>query len=424
MKNVLVFPCGTEIGLEINRALGDSKHFRLIGASSVDDHGKYVYKNYVSGLPFVDAVTFIDELNKVIELNNIDFVIPSHDSAVLKMAENERIIKATVITSPAETCRICRSKQKTHDLFANLIASPHHYRLTDEMAFPVFLKPDVGQGTKGTYVANSKEEISFYIQKDPTLLIMEYLPGKEYTVDCFTDRNGKLLFAEGRERARISNGISVNSKPVNNVQFHQIAEIINKTLSFQGAWFYQVKERTSGELALMEISPRIAGTMALFRVCGVNFIELSLFDRMGADISILYNKLDIEIDRALSSKFTIKHNYNTVYIDFDDTLIVDNLVNTSVIKYLYQVRNSGKKIILLSKHRRNIEDSLKQFAISNFLFNEIIVIKDGEEKSDFITDMNSIFIDDSFAERKKVFDKLHIPVFSLDSVESLLSWKV
>ena len=45
-KNILVFPCGSEIALELYRALVHSKHFNLIGASSVDDHGRFVYHNY------------------------------------------------------------------------------------------------------------------------------------------------------------------------------------------------------------------------------------------------------------------------------------------------------------------------------------------------------------------------------------------
>lgn len=423
MKNILVFPCGTEIGLEVNRALVDSKHFTLFGANSVNDHGKYVYKNYVAGLPFIDTSNFIEEINKIIELHNIDFIIPAHDSAVSKMVENQNIIDATVITSCAETCRICRSKRKTYKLFEKLIPTPKVYSVTDKMSFPVFLKPHVGQGSKGTYMVNTREEIDFYLQKDSTLLALEYLPGKEYTVDCFTDKNGRLLFAEGRERVRIYNGISVNSKPVNDTRFQEIAEIINRTLSFQGVWFYQVKEGTTGELVLMEIAPRIAGTMALFRASGVNFIQLSLFDRMGIEVSILHNKLDIEIDRALFARFSVKHDYDCVYIDFDDTIIVDNSVNTNIMKFLYQSRNMGKKIILLSKHKQDIKESLKKFTISDLLFNEIIVLEENEEKTDYITSMSSIFIDDSFAERKKVFDKLHIPVFALDTVESLLCWK-
>ncbi len=420
MKNVLVFPCGSEIGLEINRALEYSKHFTLFGANSVDDHGKYVYKNYVAGLPFIDASNFIDEINKIIELHNIDFIIPAHDSAVLKMAENQNIIKATVITSCAKTGRICSSKRKTYQLFEKLIPTPKVYSISDKMSFPIFLKPDVGQGSKGTYKVNTKDEVDFYLKKDQTLLLLEYLPGKEYTIDCFTDKNGTLLFAAGRERVRIYNGISVNSKPVIHAQFERIAEIINKTLSFRGVWFFQVKERANGELVLMEIAPRIAGTMALFRAEGVNFIQLSLFDRMGIEVSILHNKLNIEIDRALFARFSIRNDYACVYIDFDDTIIVNNSVNTNMMKFLYQSKNLCKEIILLSKHKQDIKESLKKFAISDLLFDEIIVLKENEKKSDYITNINSIFIDDSFAERKEVFDKLHIPVFALDAVESLL----
>jgi hypothetical protein len=292
------------------------------------------------------------------------------------------------------------------------------------MDFPVFLKPDVGQGTKGTYIAETKEEVDLYLKKDPTLLVLEYLPGKEYTVDCFTDKNGELLFAEGRERIRIYNGISVNSKQVNASKFQQMAEIMNRTLSFQGAWFYQVKERANGEMVLMEIAPRIAGTMALFRALGVNFIQLSLFDRMGLEVSILNNKLDIEIDRALFSRFSIKVNYAYVYVDLDDTLIADDAVNMNIITFLYQARNMGKKIILLSKHNKNIKETLSRFAISHLLFDEIIPLDQDKNKSGYMKHLDSILIDDSFAERKEVFDTLNVPVFGLDAVESLLLWKV
>ncbi|MDR3423605.1 MAG: ATP-grasp domain-containing protein [Alphaproteobacteria bacterium] len=420
MKNVLVFPCGTEIGLEIHRSLKFSRHFKLFGASSVDDHGKYVYENYTVGLPFVDADDFIEKINVIVETCNIDFIIPAHDSVVLKLIENQSLIKADVVTSCIETCRTCRSKKETYKLFSEIIPTPEVYDPFDTMRFPVFLKPDIGQGSKGTFRAETKGDVDYYLEKDPSLLVLEYLPGKEYTVDCFTDKKGELLFAEGRERARIYNGISVNSKPAQNARFHEVAEIINKTLSFQGVWFYQVKERANGELVLMEIAPRVAGTMALFRAYGVNFIQLNLFDRMGLGISILRNNMDAEIDRALCSKFKIKNDYDSVYIDFDDTIIINNRVNTNVISFLYQSRNAGKNIVLLSRHKLDIKESLQKFAISPLLFDEIIILDENKKKSDFIASGKSIFIDDSFAERKEVSEKRNIPVFALDAVEALL----
>lgn len=423
-RNVLVYPCGSEVGLEINRALSYSTHFNLYGANNIDDHGKFVYSNYINIIACPEKDGFIEELNALIAEYKIDFVIPAHDSTIVFMAEHDALINAEIITSDPETCRLCRSKRNTYLKFDNIIPTPVVYQLRDAFQFPIFLKPDVGQGSRGTYIAHNQEEVDFHYNKDPTLLFLEYLPGKEYTIDCFTDKEGTLLFAEGRVRNRISNGISVNSWHVKNEQFQRIATLINQTLSFRGVWFFQVKERADGEMVLMEISPRIAGTMALFRAMGINFILLSLFDRMNYKVSVMHNNFGSEIDRALFARYHIDAQYNYVYVDFDDTIIVDNVVNTTLMKFLYQCLNEEKKIILITKHLYNILDTLNKFAISPLIFQEIIQLTSIEQKINFIKHSDAIFIDDSFEERKCVARAYQIPTFGLDAIESLLCWKV
>jgi len=80
---VLVFPCGSVVGVEINFALRNALTVEVFGASSIDDHGIYVYKNHIKDLPNISEENFIYEFNKVIKSNNIDFVIPTHDSIAL-----------------------------------------------------------------------------------------------------------------------------------------------------------------------------------------------------------------------------------------------------------------------------------------------------------------------------------------------------
>ena len=96
-------------------------------------------------------------------------------------------------------------------------------------------------------------------------------------------------------------------------------------------------------------------------------------------------------------------------------------VNSMLMTFLYQSRNAGKDIILLTKHAADIAQSLDRYAISPQLFSEIIHLEQGEDKTPYIRP-DSIFIDDSFAERKAVHDKCGVPVFDLDMVESLLDW--
>ena len=55
---------------------------------------------------------------------------------------------------------------------------------------------------------------------------------------------------------------------------------------------------------------------------------------------------------------------------------------------------------------------------------DFILLTNNENKSYYITNVSSIFVDDSFAERKEVLDKLHIFRFSLGSVGALLLWNV
>ncbi|MBR0637906.1 MULTISPECIES: ATP-grasp domain-containing protein [Bacillus] len=425
MKNVLVFPCGSEIGLEIHNSLKFSKDFELIGASSVSDHGKYVYKNYIENVPDIHDEDFIDKLNHLIDENKIDFIIPAHDSVVLKLAQNQKRIKAIVVTSDQFTCEVARSKKKTYEFFKKQPFVPKMYGTIEEVEFfPVFLKPDVGQGSKGVALARDKKELEFYKNNKSDLLILEYLPGKEYTIDCFTNKNGELKYAGRRERKRIKSGISVNSATLQmDEQTRQIAYEINKHLQFRGAWFFQIKEDVNGDYKLLEVAPRIAGTMALYRNKGVNFPLLSLYDRMDFDIKIEDNGVDIEVDRALINRFTIAYSYQRVYVDFDDTITYKDKVNPLLMLFLYQCFNSNKEIILITKHIHNIKETLEKLRINANLFNRIIHLEKEDIKSKYIDNQTpSIFIDDSFSERDQI-KAAGIPVFDVDSIESLIDWR-
>jgi len=401
-----------------------SIHFNLIGGSSVSDHGKFVYENYINGLPLVDDDDFIDRINDVIDKYKIDFIFPAHDSVVLKLSQEyeKGVLKCKVVTSCAKTCDISRSKKKTYEVLDGIVATPKIYNKPvdiQDVDLPVFLKPDVGQGSKGTYKAKTTDEIDFYLQRDPTLLLLEYLPGREYTVDCFTDTDGNLLFCEGRERKRVSGGISVNSETVKDGRFSELAKKINNKILFRGVWFFQVKEDNNGNLVLMEIAPRIAGTMGLVRCKGVNLALMSLFDMLGYKVSVLENSYDMIIDRALQSKYSHNINYDQVYLDFDDTVMVEGKMNLSVITFIFQCINNGIKVSLLTRHSGELNEILKKNRLEN-VFDEIFWVRDGSSKSSYIKNRNSIFIDDSFKERKEVCDLIKIPVFDTHMIECLI----
>jgi len=79
-KRILVFPCGSEIGLEIHRSLRYSTHFDLVGGSSVNDHGRFIFEEYVDGLPFHNQLGFEQKIAAVVQDYRIDAIYPTMDA--------------------------------------------------------------------------------------------------------------------------------------------------------------------------------------------------------------------------------------------------------------------------------------------------------------------------------------------------------
>jgi len=423
--NILVFPCGSEIGLELHRSLKYSTHIELYGASSVDDHGKFVYDRYFGNLPYIGEELLIDKLKRIIQEHNIDGIYPTMDSVITFLKSKEKEFSCKIISSPIDTVKICSQKSLTYKKLSRAIPTPRTFHIDEDIEYPVFIKPDEGYGTRGLYQrVDSQDQLHQLLtnKNASEFIISEYLPGKEYTVDCFTNKDGKLIYCSPRERNRVSNGISVNSiqTPDNEQLFEQLAEKINGELIFRGAWFFQVKRNTQNTLVLLEIASRIAGTSALCRGKGVNLGLLTVFDAFDYEVSILENDIKIEIDRSLNTRFSLELQFNAVYVDLDDCLVINGKVNTILIAFLYQCISDKIPITLITKHIGDLNHTLATYRISS-IFDKTIHLQPNQEKHQFISLANRpIFIDDSFAERKEVAVRLKIPVFSPENIETLL----
>ena len=424
VRKVLVFPAGTEIAFEIHHALRYSKFVKLYGATSVACHADFVFENCVEGLPYVDEPGLIDRLNQVIDEFAIDYVYPAHDSAVLTLTREQDRLHAKVVTSALETVEICRSKNLTYDYLRGAEYLPRFYAGAEEIReYPVFIKPSVGQGSVGARRIDDRAALEEALADGVEYAICEYLPGQEFTVDCFTDRHGALRYVGSRSRDRIRSGIAVRSHFLPEDQrINQIAEDLNRRFRFNGAWFFQLKENGQGQFRLMEVAPRIAGTMGATRNRGVNMPLLTLYNMWGYDVDIIDNGSDLLLDRAFISRFKSGLHYENVYVDFDDTMVLRGHVNPELMAFLYQARNQGKKLFLISKHVGDLDGELQRFCIHPGLFDRIIRLDQGESKLPYIQ-ASSIFIDDSFAERRRIHEGCGVPVFDLDMIESLIDWR-
>jgi carbamoyl-phosphate synthase large subunit len=417
---VLVFPGGTEIGLELRRALAELKEVRLAGAGSEQDrHGPFAYRDWRTVLS-VGEPGWIDGLNAVVDELEIDVIFPGHDDVLLALAEHAGEIRAGIVTSPVETCRITRSKRATYELLADVIPVPQVFAAPHDVGqFPVFAKPDRSQGSQGAVLLPDAPALMAALAGGSDL-VMEYLPGRELTVDCFSDRERGVLFARARPRERTRAGISMATRTEpDRVSAAEHARAIAARLELHGAWFFQLREDRHGEPRLLEVAPRVAGTSALHRVLGVNFPLLSLYEHLRMPVALAPNDIDVRLDRALVNRYAHDLSYRHVYVDLDDTLLVGDSVNARLVAFVYQSINAGRRVVLITRHAQDVDATLDRFRLSA-LWDKVIHIEDPTvEKADHIGEPDAILIDDSFRERRVARERLGIATFDSSMIELL-----
>lgn len=423
--NVLIFPAGEINSVELHEALSHNVNIGVYGASSVERHGAYVFKNYRGGLPFISSPDFIPELNALIDEWQISCIFPTHDTVALYLAENREKIHARIITASFDTALICRDKEKTYELFKDDDFCPETAETIS--FFPCFIKPREGQGAVGARLIKSAEDVPENINIED-YVVCEYLPGDELTVDCCTDGAGELKAVLPRRRIRTMAGVCVSGIALEaSEEIKTIAERINEKLDFTGLWYFQIKQDKDGKFRLLEVSARCAGTMCLSRARGINLPLLSVYAAAGSKLSVFENPYTVKVDRTLISRYSIDYDYDTVYVDYDDTVIEGSEVCLPVIRFLYQCRNQHKKLILLTRHEADhddsIEESLNTHCISPALFDEVIKLTFAEDKADYIKPDKAIFIDNAYAERKKIHDRHAIPVFDVEGIEVITDWR-
>lgn len=430
--NVLVFPSATYPAMQIIDCLKNNLRFHVIAGASYPNHAEYVCDDSITDIPFINDPTFLKSFCTLIKSRNIQFIIPTDETAAMYLKKKEKELNASVVCSPYETTKLCRFKSLTFKQLKGESYIPFVYDLdsVDNItAYPVFIKPDSSQGSKGAQLIKNKDQL-MAVENLNDFVICEYLPGEEYTIDCFTDKHGNLLFCNPRVRTRLMNGITARGHNIElTKEFKDIVESINSKIEFRGYWYLQLKRDINGQLKLLEICTRFAGTFAVSKGKGVNLPLLALCDFSGLATEVIQNDYVVECDKTYIDRYKLNINYDHVYVDYDDTVTLKEgkAVNPYVIAFLYECKYKGVKITLITRHfdtfGESLFDSFKRLSLSADLFDEIIELDWNQSKKDVIDNKEkSIFLDNSFKERKEIFEAFKIPVFDISNIDCLFDW--
>ncbi|MBL7810748.1 MAG: ATP-grasp domain-containing protein [Bacteroidetes bacterium] len=274
-------------------------------------------------LPSASGDDYIPRMLDICSRNRIEVLIPLVTRELLKLSGNKKrfALGGTLIAvSEPGALEIANDKAKLFDhLSAGKIDVPAYRRVKNldtlkqavkELGYPqrdVVIKPAAGNGSRGIRIlTENRLEFDAYFQDKPDhmysnleeiirifsghelpeMLVMEYLPGEEWTVDCFIQKGNPVLLLP-RRRLRMNAGISVAGEYKKDETILAFCKSILKSLELDGPVGIQVKMDSSGKPGLLEINPRLQGTSCAAMGLGINLASFTVKNAMGEDVQSL-----------------------------------------------------------------------------------------------------------------------------------------
>ena len=238
--------------------------------------GLYVSdKHYL--IPSSSDQNFIPAVLEICKKEDIKLLIPTRDGELLLFAKNKDKFEKKgihIMVSNPGVIEICNDKYRFYQfLTKNNIPTPKTY-LPNQLDFssihyPLLVKSRYGSGSKGLFKVENAEELQFFINYVPDPVIQEFINGKEYTVDLFSDFNGNVLTVVPRERIETFCGESYKGKTVKDTQIIEYAKNLAEKLGTIGHITIQCI-KNDNRLKFIEVNPRFGGGAILGIKSGAN----------------------------------------------------------------------------------------------------------------------------------------------------------
>ncbi len=242
-------------------------------------------------VPRGDVDAFVTELLRTCLATEIDVVVPTVDAELAPLAAartrfRDAGIQLLLASQDALTTAL--------DKWTLMRALSGHVRIPESalvdrafdakaLAYPVLAKPRRGSGSRGIIVARKPADLAG-LPCDGSYLVQEYLPGAEFSLDVLARRDGSVAAVVPRERLRTDSGIATVSRTVADRDLIDTGARAAKAVGLTGIANVQCRRDRAGEPAVIEINPRVPGTVGLTVTSGVNMPALVLGEALGIPI--------------------------------------------------------------------------------------------------------------------------------------------
>ena len=252
---------------------------------------------------------FIQQIMTICKKEKVDGIIPLVTNELFVFAKNKKKLMDNgilVSVSDFDKLQIANNKHLLFEFCKKIDVPTPDFRLVKslsefktaahELGYPkqkICFKPPISNGLRGFRIINDSTDrmdnlmnekpnnvfISFneFIQIAsesnyfPELLLMEYLPGDEYSIDALGDGT-KCHGVIPRTREKIKMGISFVGTTYLDKDLIRHSKTIIENLGLTGNIGFQFKRDAKGVAKIIESNPRVQGTIVLCTAAGYNMV--------------------------------------------------------------------------------------------------------------------------------------------------------
>ena len=304
----------------------DNIEIKIVSTDMNEDSvGKYLSDEFYAVPPPEDD-TYINIMKRIAKETHAKVILPQTTREIIVLSrykENFKAIGISIVVSEHDKLLIANDKflllEKAKEIG---IPYPEYYLVTSQNSFieaierlgypqkKVVVKPRVSNGMRGLRIITpEKWNIKKFLTKKPEgieidlnsfleifnknnwpeLIVTEYLPGEEYTVDVFKDGANVIIIP--RLRKSIRSGITFEAQVEFREDLIDFSKKLSEALDLNYCFGFQFKLSKEGIPKILESNPRVQGSMVVSTFAGFNMIYYAVRKALGFGIDLNNVKL-------------------------------------------------------------------------------------------------------------------------------------
>jgi carbamoyl-phosphate synthase large subunit len=260
-------------------------------------------------IPAGRAAGFADVLLRRCAELRIDVVIPTVDDELRPLAAARARYAAAgaeLLLAPDRALDLTLDKLALAQCCAGVVRVPRTELLSAadpaSWRYPLIVKPRTGSGSRGICEVTSESELAA-MPGSADLIVQEFLPGQEYSIDVLAGRDGHIVAAVPRVREKVDSGVSVAGRTLRDHELEEFGTAVAQCTGLTYIANVQCRRDHAGRPALLEVNPRAPGALPLTMAAGVDMPRFALDALLGRGVPEHADFREVAMVRFLEERF-------------------------------------------------------------------------------------------------------------------------